>query len=314
MNHDALREVLKGILVTTVTPYHQDLSVDEDGIRRSVRFLVENRVNVLTPCGSIGEWSSLTREEAERVISVTIDEAKGNTPVLAGVGSTSTKEAAYRAKQAEDMGADGLLVLPAFYLKHHLEGVVKHFEIVANSTDLGLVLYNAPDYVGFELSTSELARILERVPSVVAVKDSTTDMLEFTHRVATLGKRAAMLLGNEPYFFHGLLSGSPGFFTSLANFAPAILRKLYDSVQSGDIVKARETYLKLTRYFAYRRRTRNPIAVVKQAMHFSGIGVKPHVRPPLVELSEQEKDELRNMLGEFAEVFHAPIPAKRGKT
>ena len=291
MQREEFRQALRGIFVTTVTPFNSDLSVSEQGIRANVRFLVENEVNVITPCGSIGEWSSLTREEAAKVISATVDEAGGKVPVLAGASSTSTMEAAERAKIAEKAGADAILLLPAFYMKYSLEGLIRHFRMVANNTSLPIVLYNAPDFLGFELSTAELVRIVDEVDGIVAIKDATTDMLEFSNRLRVL-KKVDVLLGNEPYCYHGLVAGSSGVFNSVSNFAPHLMKKIYAAVSENRISEAREIYSRLTEYFAFRRGTKNPIAVVKQSMVRRGIKIEPFVRPPLAELSKEQKEEL----------------------
>ncbi len=295
MEKSDFREALKGILVTSVTPFNPDLSVSEEGIRANVRFLVENKVNVITPCGSIGEWSSLTTEELGRVIRITVEETNGRVPVLAGTSSTSTMDAIERAKIAEKAGADGILLLPAFYMKYSLDGLLRHFRMVAKGTSLPIVLYNAPDFLGFELSTAELGKIVDEVESIVAIKDATTDMLEFTNRLRVL-RRVNIILGNEPYCYHGLVAGSSGVFNSVSNFAPHVMRQMYTFVSQNKIGEARKIYMKLTEYFAFRRSTKNPIAVVKQAMVSKAIKIEPVVRPPLSELSREQKDELATIV------------------
>lgn len=295
MEKSDFERALKGILVTTVTPFNPDYSVSERGIRANVRFLVENEVNVITPCGSIGEWSSLTTEELEKVIRISVEESSGKVPVLAGVSSTSTMEASVRAKIAEKSGADGILLLPAFYMKYSMEGLLRHFKMVASSTSLPIVIYNAPDFLGFEISTPELARIIDEIDGIVAIKDATTDMLEFANRLRVLG-RTNILLGNEPYCYYGLVTGSSGVFNSVSNFAPQLMKQLYTTVAENKIGEARKIYNKLMEYFAFRRGTRNPIAVVKQAMVNKGIEIEPSVRPPLTELSREQKEELASIV------------------
>ena len=295
MERSDFKNALKGILVTTVTPFNTDLSVSEQGIRANVKFLVENKVDVITPCGSIGEWSSLTTEELEKVILVTVEESNGRVPILAGVSSTSTMEACTRAKIAEKAGADGILLLPAFYMKYSVEGLLSHFKMVAKSTSLPIVVYNAPDFLGFEMSTRELTRIIDEVESVVAIKDATTDMLEFANRLRVL-ERANILLGNEPYCYYGLVTGSAGVFNSVSNFAPQLMKQLYAKVSENKINEATKIYMKLMDYFAFRRGTKNPIAVVKQAMVNKGIEIEPLVRPPLTELSKEQKVELASIV------------------
>jgi 4-hydroxy-tetrahydrodipicolinate synthase len=294
VSHSDFVESLSGIMVTTVTPFNSDLSLNEKSIRANVRFLIENNVDIITPAGSIGEWGSLTTDELGRLISISVDEAKGGVPVLAGASSTSTIEATKRAKVAEEAGADALLVLPPSP-KYSIEGLVKHYKMVAESTSLPIVLYNAPDFLGFELSTSELSKIIDQVESVVAIKDATTDMLEFSNRLRVL-KKIKVILGNEPYCYHGLVAGSQGTFNSVSNFAPHPIREMYNAIREKRIDEARSIYLKLTEYFSFRRQTRNPIAVVKQSMVERGVVAEPYVRPPLTELSLKEKQDLKVVL------------------
>jgi dihydrodipicolinate synthase/N-acetylneuraminate lyase len=218
--------------------------------------------------------------------------------VLAGASSTSTFEAAERAKMAELAGADGLLVTPAFYLKYTPEGLIKHFQTIAESTNLPIVLYNSPDFLGFDLPTSDLVRITDRIENVVAIKDSTTDMLEFSNRLRLFERegRVRILLGNEPYCYHGLSVGSAGIFNSVGNFATGLMKKMCESFWNGKTMEARSIYLALTEYFAFRRKTKNPIGVVKEAMVQSGIDIEPFVRPPLTNISQEEKAELEAIL------------------
>lgn len=294
-------------MVTNVTPFKSDLSFDADGLRNNIKFLLKNGANAIVPVGSTGEWGSLTMDEYESVLAVAVDEANGKVPVICGASSTSSKEAAMKAKRAEDIGADGLLVLPTFSPRYHLEGLIKHFTTVAESTNLGIVLYNAPEAVGFDLQAHELAQIIDKVSSIVGVKNSTTDMFEFARSLWTLGGKVPVLVGDERYCFYGLAAGAPGTFSSISNFAPQAFGLIYEALQRGDLPGAKEAYRQIIPYFAFRTRTRNPVAVVKQAMIFSGIGIPPHVRPPLVELSESERVELESLVQSIHGQFQTPV-------
>ncbi len=302
MSKNKLRSTLKGLIAVSVTPFEKGLSLDEEGVRSVASFLVESGLNAIVPCGSMGEWNSLTDDEVRRIIEITVDEVNGRVPVIAGVSSTSTIVAAKRAKMAEDLGADGLLVLPAFYSKYNFQGILRHFEIVASSTDLGIIIYNFPDALGYEIPTVDLEVIIDRIPSIVGMKDSTTDMAEFSFRLSRLGDKIAVLLGNEPYCFHGLMAGSLGVFTSMANFNPRVMRMLYASVAEGRIDRARRIYRAMSSYFEMRRRLRMPAALVKQAMVFSGHSIEPTVRPPLTELDERDKEALRKIVADLEEL------------
>lgn len=296
-----MRNLLSGLMAVSVTPFKRDLSLDEDGVRMVASFLLEGGVDAVVPCGSMGEWNSLTDEEVSKIIEITVDEVNGKIPVIAGVSSTSSIVAARRARMAEDLGADGLLVLPAFYSRYNFLGVLRHFELVAHSTDLGIIVYNFPDAVGYEIPTPDLEMMIEKIPSIVGMKDSTTDMAEFMFRLTRLGDRIAVLLGNEPYCFHGLMAGSPGVFTSMANFNPKIMRMLYEAAKDRRVDEARKIYQAMSSYFELRRRSRRPAAIVKQAMVYSGHKIEPTVRPPLTELEENDKELLRRIVRNLEE-------------
>jgi 4-hydroxy-tetrahydrodipicolinate synthase len=302
MGNNKVRSRLRGLIAVSVTPFKKDLSLDEEGVRSVASFLVESGMDAIVPCGSMGEWNSLTDDEVGRIIEITVDVVNGRIPVIAGVSSTSSIVAARRAKMAEDMGADALLVLPAFYSKYNFQGILRHFELVASSTDLGIIVYNFPDALGYEIPTVDLEELVERIPSIVGLKDSTTDMAEFSFRLNRLGDKIAVLLGNEPYCFHGLVAGSPGAFTSMANFNPRVMRMLYTSIVEGRIERARRIYRAMSSYFEMRRRLRRPAALVKQAMVISGHKIEPTVRPPLIELDEKEKEALRKIVADLEEL------------
>ena len=289
MEVEELKERLRGVFTTTVTPFKEDLSLDEDGIRENIRYLVKNGVDAIFPAGSIGEFSSLTFEEYSRLIRISVEEAGGKIPVIAGASSSSTHEAVKRAQEAEKLGADGILLLPPFYFRGDPEGRYRHFKMVSESVKIGVVLYNSPDFIRFSIPVGELKEVASRIKNVVGIKQSTPDMLELAETFRELRDATAVYTGHEPYCFFGLTLGCPGVFTSLSNVAPQAMKALYLSLVEGDLMRAREIYNVLMEYFSLRQRIGKPVAVVKNAMISAEINIKPYVRPPLSGISDEER-------------------------
>src|SRR3981081_2649048 len=132
----------RGCGTAIVTPFRKDLSLDEDALRRLIRRQIAAGINFLVPCGTTGESPTLSQEEHLRVVAITIEEAKGKVPVLAGAGGYNTHHAVVMANEAEQLGADGILSVTPLYKKPTQEGLYQHSKAIASATSLPIILYN----------------------------------------------------------------------------------------------------------------------------------------------------------------------------
>src|SRR5712692_6111855 len=161
----------QGCGTALVTPFRRDLSLDEVALRRLVRRQIEAGIHFLVPCGTTGENPTLSRREHLRVVEITLEEARGKTPVLAGAGGYNTEEVIELAREIEALGADGILSVTPYYNKPTPEGLYQHFKAIASATRLPIVIYNVPGRTGTNVDPATLAR-LAGMENVVGVKEA----------------------------------------------------------------------------------------------------------------------------------------------
>ena len=294
-----------GVHVTTITPFKpKTYEVDYPGLGRNTEFLVDSGISSLVPLGTVGEFPSLTMEERKAVAEKVIDSANGRKPTIVGVSSTSHLDVIEYAKHAKDAGADAVLLVPPYYFKDRDEGLLSFFELVSGKIDIGIVLYNLPGATKFNLTSSLLQKILDRVDNVVAIKDATKDLTQLTDTIRTIGKRVPVIAGAEEIAYFGLVAGSRGATSGMANFLPEIPVSMCKAANEGSLEKARTIFTE--RLLRFRHLDVPGIlqgypvqnAYIKEAMNIIGMAAGP-VRPPLAPLSDEKIAQLRVALEEL---------------
>jgi 4-hydroxy-tetrahydrodipicolinate synthase len=275
----ALVERLKGVFVTTVTPFDSNSRIDYDRIAANTEFLVDAGIRVLVPCGNTGEFTSLSLDEAERVTAATVDAARGRAAVIAGVG-WSLPMAIELASHAADSGADGVMTHHPVHTYIDREGLRRYYDELIDALDIGLVLYKR----GPEL-TDQLIAELVASDTVIGVKYAVNDLNAFANLVHDSGAHVAWLCGTAERwapFFH--LAGAAGFSSGLANFAPHESLALFDALSVGEWDRAMEIRARLTPFEEIRqgRFQGNNVPAVKEVMRMLGL-CEPYVREPLLE-------------------------------
>ncbi|MFO7562700.1 MAG: 4-hydroxy-tetrahydrodipicolinate synthase [Enhygromyxa sp.] len=270
----------RGLLTALITPMADDGSVDEDALARLVEAQIAGGVDGLVPCGTTGEAATLSHEEHIRVVEIVTRTAAGRVPVLAGAGSNSTREAIELASACKQLGVAGTLQVVPYYNKPPQEGLILHFEAIADAVDLPIILYNIPGRSVINMVPETVAR-LARHPNIVGIKDATSDM----HVAALLrelcGEDFTLLSGDDFTLLPFLATGGDGVISVVSNPAPALVRALIDAFAAGELAEARRLHhqqLALTRLLF---REPNPIAV-KLTMHLlgrSGLEVRAPLRP-----------------------------------
>ena len=293
----------RGIHVTTVTPFKRNFELDLPGAIQNVKFLLETEISSIVPLGTVGEFASLSNSERKKFVERVVDAINGKKMAIVGVSHTSHMEVIDLAKHAKDCGADAVLVIPPYYYRDKEEGLITFLELVSMKVDIGIVLYN----VGFSkvnLTSNLLEKILSQVDSVVAIKDSTKDITQFTDTVATIGKRIPVIAGAEEISYYGLLARSLGATSAMANFAPNLLTEMYKAVAKGDLKVASSLFFNRILKFRHLdvpsvlQGLPVQIAYVKEAMNMLGMAAGP-VRPPLTPLTQEKRDELKRVLHEL---------------
>lgn len=301
MNPEELREKYVGCQVVMVTPFQDDYSLDEDGIRRLTNFLIKGGVKVLQPCGSTGEFWSLTPEEHKKVIKIVVDEAHGRIPIVPGTAHSGTKLTVALSKYAEEAGADGVMIVPPYYQTPTLNGIYEHYKTVAEAIKIGIVVYNNP-FTSKIIIREKLMEKLVTIPNVVAVKDTTADMGLSLRMLRRFGSRLTFSMGSGESLAAGYyLAGGKGHVSAFANFAPTLPVAMYKAAMDRDWEKVRRLDAKMAPYFELSWRLSDKhqgttyITLTKEACRMLGLpGFPP--RKPLLPLEEDERQELRTVL------------------
>ena len=284
--------MFEGIYVAIPTPFKNG-KVDEEALRGHIEFLIENGVNGIVPCGTTGESATLSYEEHEEVIAITIGQCKGRVKVIAGTGSNSTEEAIRLTKFAEEVEADGALLITPYYNKPNQEGLYLHFKAVAEAVSIPVVLYNVPGRTGVNMLPETAARLAE-VESIVAIKEATGNTNVATEIVNLCGDRITVLSGDDLTFFPLLSVGAKGVISVTANVVPDKMVEMYRKFVEGDIKGAMELHHWLYPLSKVLFIDTNPIPV-KTALSFMG-KMEKEFRLPLCPTTPEKEAKIKEVL------------------
>lgn len=285
---------LEGIVVAMVTPFNDDGSLDEEGLRAVVRFLVERGVHGLFPAGSQGEFYALTVDEWRQLLDITIEEADGRALVMAHAGAVTTRQAIALARYAEAAGADVVSAITPFFVAPTQEELYRHYADLAAAVSLPVLAYNNPARTGVNLLPATVARLAHDALNFVGIKDSGGDLSQFleTIRLCPPGFRAFM--GRDSLIFAALAHGAAGAVAASANVVPELVVSIYDATVARDYARGRELQrLLLPLRSAFGLGTFP--AMIKEAMGMIGLPAGP-ARGPVGPLSEEDRERLRDVL------------------
>jgi 4-hydroxy-tetrahydrodipicolinate synthase len=231
----------RGVYPAATTQFVPDLSVDVPATQSVIEALVKDGVHGLILMGTCGENNSLEPEEKRALLRAATEVVRGRVPIVAGVSELTTARAAAFARDAEKLGADALMVLPAMVYAPTEAELVTHFRAVAAASGLPIMLYNNPPAYRVEITMSALTALAD-VPTIVAVKESAPDTRRFTDLYNAFGDRFAVLAGLDDVALEGLLLGARGWVSGLTNAFPRESIALYEAAIAGDLERARAIY------------------------------------------------------------------------
>jgi 4-hydroxy-tetrahydrodipicolinate synthase len=288
-------EQFSGVTVAIVTPFKNG-EIDWDDIGKLVDWHVSEGTDGLVPCGTTGESPTLDHEEHERVVAFVCERARGRLKVMAGTGSNSTREAIRMTKAAKKAGADGTLQVGPYYNKPTQEGYFRHFGAIAEACDLPQVIYNIPGRTGSEIAAETIARLAERYPTVVAVKEA-TGKLDMASQVAAITD-LTILSGDDSLTLPMMSVGAKGVVSVVGNIVPKDMMALVKSFAAGKVAEAQAWHRKL---FPLCRDmlgvATNPIPV-KAAMKLLGRGTG-ELRLPMCPLDAAGEARVRKTLADY---------------
>lgn len=288
--------MFQGCGTALVTPFRQDLSLDEETLRRLVRRQIEGGIHFLVPCGTTGENPTLTHAEHLRVVEITLEEAKGKVPVLAGAGSNDTRRAVELARECEAMGADGLLVVTPFYNKPTPEGLYQHYRAIANASRLPIVVYNVPGRTGLNVDAPTLARLAE-IETVVAVKEASGNISQMAAIFQAVPESFAVLSGDDAITLPLIALGGVGVISVASNEVPYAMSRMTSLALEGDYHGAREMHRRLHALMEINFVESNP-GPVKAALGLMGL-LDPIFRLPAVPPRAESLRKIEKVLSEL---------------
>ncbi|MBX3307707.1 MAG: 4-hydroxy-tetrahydrodipicolinate synthase [Nitrospira sp.] len=277
-----------GSLVAIVTPFRKG-KVDERALADLIEWQIAHGTNGIVPCGTTGESATLSHDEHNRVIELTVEVVRRRVPVVAGTGSNSTDEAITLTKHAKQAGADAALLITPYYNKPTQEGLYRHYRAVAEAVDLPLVLYNIPGRTGVNMLPATIAR-LTTLPTIVGVKEGSGSVQQASDLVLMCGDRLTVLAGDDALTLPMMAVGGKGVITVTANIAPAEMAQLVKAFAEGKIEEARRIHFKLSPLFAALFFETNPIPV-KEALSLMG-KIDPELRLPLCPMANDTREKL----------------------
>lgn len=287
------RAAWKGVFPAATTQFGPDFSVDLAETGRVLENLISDGVHGLISLGTCGENNSLEPDEKRAVLAKAVEVSAGRVPVISGVSEMTTARAVRFAQDAEALGADGLMVLPAMVYVPTLDELVAHFTAVAKSTRLPIMIYNNPTAYRVSVGIDALKRLAD-LPNIVAVKESAPDTRRFTDLVNAFGDRFILMAGLDDVALEGLILGAEGWISGLTSAFPQESVALYDAFVAGDLARALEIY----RWFMplmHLDAEHDLVQSIKLSEQIMGRGSE-RVRPPRLALAGDRRAEVEAMV------------------
>ena len=287
--------MFRGAITALVTPFKNG-QVDEEALRNLIEFQIANGVDGLVPCGTTGESPTLSHDEHDRVIEMTIDAVKKRVPVIAGTGSNSTAEALRLTRHAYEAGADGALIACPYYNKPTQEGLYQHFELIAKNVPIPIIPYNIPGRTGINMSPELIAR-LAKISNIVGIKEASGSIKQMSDVINLCGKDFAVLSGDDIFTLPLMAIGGAGVISVVSNVAPADMAGLVDVFFAGDMAGARDLHYKMSALMDALFIEVNPIPV-KAALALMG-KIEYEYRLPLCKMAEANFEKLKKTMVDY---------------
>jgi 4-hydroxy-tetrahydrodipicolinate synthase len=287
--------MIEGVLPALITPFTEDNKIDKEGLEQNIRFLTENGVSGIVPCGTTGESATLSIKEHEKVIEIAV--GCSTVPVIAGTGSNNTTEALELTRFAKDAGADAALLITPYYNKPNDRGMLAHFRKVAHEVDIPMILYNVPSRTGINLKP-EIVAELAKESNIVGIKEASGNLEQITRIIElTQDEDFAVLSGDDALTLPIMALGGVGVISVVANAAPKLVVSMVEAFRKGDMEKARKLHLSLAPLIRAVFLETNPIPI-KKAVELIGLPAG-HLRLPLAPISEENERKLKAALNDL---------------
>lgn len=283
--------LFKGAGVALITPMHEDGSVNFEALKEIIEEQIEKGSDAIISVGTTGEAATLSVEEHVEVIAYTTKVVNHRIPLIAGTGSNCTESAVELSRQAEEVGADGLLLVTPYYNKATQKGLYQHFKTIAESVSIPSILYNVPGRTGMSIEAKTMAALYHDVKNIIGVKDAGGDMGKTLELMSLVDENFSLYSGEDGLILPILSAGGVGVISVLSNVAPKETHEICAKWFAGDLDVARKEQLRALPLIHALFSEVNPIPV-KAAMNLQGKNAGP-LRLPLTEIEKEHLEILK---------------------
>jgi len=287
--------MIGGAIVAIVTPF-RDGKIDEKALRGLIEEQIAHGTDGIAPCGTTGESTTLSHEEHDRVIEITVEAVNKRVPVIAGTGSNSTAEAIRLTKHAWKAGADAALMVCPYYNRPTQEGLYRHYRAIAEEVPIPIVIYNIAGRTGVNMQSETLARLAE-IPNIVGVKEASGSLKQMSDVIRLCGPDFSVLSGDDIFTLALMALGGTGVISVISNIVPGDMAALVDAFAAGDLAKARTLHHRMSPLIDALFVETNPIPV-KAALAIMG-KIDYELRLPLCRMGEANEAILKKAMRQY---------------
>lgn len=284
---------LKGVFTALITPFLDNGTLDEEGLRANIRIQIKKGVDGVVALGTTGEAPTLSEQEKVRVVQIAKEECADRIHLMVGTGSNSTEHTIRQSRLAEELGADSCLVINPYYNKPNQEGIYHHYKSVAEAIQIPLILYNHPGRTGSEIKPETILRLSD-ILNIVGIKDATEDLSTMTEWMKLVDPDFSIFTGVDSLTLPTIAIGGHGTISVASNIVPKEMSYFVKTALTGDLNTARDLHYRLSPLFEALSLDTNPIPV-KAAMDALGLA-SGTCRLPLTPLSIEKTQTLNDIL------------------
>lgn len=290
--------IFKGAGVAIVTPMKPDGAVNYEVFAKLIEFQISNNTDAIIVCGTTGEASTLTHEEHIECIRFCVQQVAKRVPVIAGTGSNCTQTAIYLSKEAQKVGADGLLLVTPYYNKATQKGLKEHFKMIAQAVDVPIILYNIPGRTGgVNILPETIVSLCEEEANIVGVKDATDNFIQYAKLMALAKGKVDVYSGNDNQIVPFLSLGAKGVISVLSNIAPQQTHDICAKYFEGNVEESARLQLEAIELITALFSEVNPIPV-KKALNLMGLKAGT-LRRPLTEMEDATAAKLEQAMKNY---------------
>lgn len=284
--------IFEGCGTAIATPFTKD-GVNFEEFGKLIEFQIQNNIDAIIVCGTTGESATMSTEEKKETIKYAIEKVAKRTKVVVGTGSNNTKSAIEMSKYAEEVGADGILVVTPYYNKTTQKGLISHYKEIAEAVNLPIIMYNVPSRTGVNILPKTCME-LSKIKNIVAIKEASGDISQVAKIVNLCKEDLTIYSGNDDQIIPVLSLGGKGVISVLSNIMPKYTHNMTKKYLEGDLEEARKMQLEVSDLIEALFTEVNPIPV-KYALNLMGykFGIP---RLPLIELTDKNKEKLKEVM------------------